>query len=203
MHPNFLFNFQIFLMKSVEIVGFKRANLGGKASQDLRNEANVPCVLYGKGVSVLFYAPMILFRELIYTPAAYTVRLNIEGDEYNAILQATQFHPVSDVLLHADFLLLHDDKKVKMTVPTRFIGISPGVQQGGKLVVKMKRITVKALPKDLPDDIEIDITGLALGKTFKIRDIKPQSYEIVNNPVLPVCSIDIPRALKGKQEATA
>ncbi len=190
-------------MKSVEIVGFKRANLGKKASYDLRNEANVPCVLYGKGVSVHFYSPMILFRELIYTPNAYTVLLNIEGDEYNAILQAAQFHPVSDVLLHADFLLLDEAKPVKMNVPTRFVGVSPGVQQGGKLVVKLKKITVKALPKNLPDDIEIDISGLALGKTFKVRDIKTNNYEIVNNGVLPVCSIDIPRALKGKQDTTA
>lgn len=190
-------------MKSVEIVGFKRANLGSKASQDLRNEALVPCVLYGKGVSVHFYAPMILFRELVYTPSAYTVRLNIEGDEYHAILQASQFHPVSDVMLHADFLLLDENKPVKINVPTRFVGTSPGIQQGGKLVVKLKKITVKALPKNLPDDIEIDISGLALGKTFKIRDIKPENYEIVNASVLPVCSIDIPRALKGKQDASA
>lgn len=188
-------------MKAVEIIGFKRANLGKKDAKSLREEANVPCVLYGGENQVHFYSPMILFRELVYTPEAHIVKLNIEGDEYDCILQDIQFHPVNEMILHADFLLLHQDKPVKMDVPVKFVGNSPGVQQGGKLVVKMKKAKIKALPKDLPDAITVDISDLALGKTVKVKDIKVEGFEILSSINNPVASIEIPRGLRGKTEA--
>jgi len=185
-------------MKSVEIIGYKRANLGKKESQDLRNDGNVPCVLYGGEEQVHFYSPMILFRDLVYTPEVHTVLLNIEGDEYDCILQDIQFHPVSETILHADFLKLKDDRPVKMDVPVKFVGNSPGIQQGGKLVVKLKKIKVKALPKNLPDYIEVDISKLELGKSIKVKDIVSQNYEILNAVTNPVASVEVPRAMRGK-----
>ena len=101
-------------MKSLEIIGFKRANLGKKESKDLRAEAMVPCVLYGGSEQVHFHAPMIMFRDLLYSPEVYQVNLNIEGDEYKAVVQASQFHPVNEMLLHVDFLEMNDNKEIKI-----------------------------------------------------------------------------------------
>jgi len=186
-------------MRTVEIIGYKRANLGKADAKKLRTESNVPCVLYGGEEQIHFYSPMILFRDLVYTPNAAFVKLNIEGDEYSAILQDVQFHPVSEVLLHADFLLLSDDKAIKMDIPVKFTGNSPGVVQGGKLVIKLRKVKIKALPQDMPDDITIDISKLELGKSIKVASIEAQNFEILNNPRVTVASVEIPRALKGME----
>src|SRR5688572_33079625 len=108
-------------MKSLEIIGFKRANLGKSESKRLREESMVPCVLYGGEEQVHFYAPMILFRDLVYSPEVYEVDLNIEGTHYKAVMQAIQFHPVNEMLLHVDFLLMNDNKEIKMDIPVKFV----------------------------------------------------------------------------------
>jgi large subunit ribosomal protein L25 len=185
-------------MKSVEILGFKREKTGKKNAKALRLDAQVPCVLYGGESEVHFHSPMIFFRDLVYTPNAHTVDLNIEGDEYKAILQDIQFHPVSEMILHADFLLLKEDKPVKVAVPVKFTGTAPGVQQGGKLVVKTKKLTIKALPKNLPDFITVDISGMELGKSIKVKDLMTEGFEILDAPSNPIVSIEIPRGLRGK-----
>ncbi|TAF64288.1 MAG: 50S ribosomal protein L25/general stress protein Ctc [Cytophagales bacterium] len=186
-------------MKSVEILGYKRANLKKSEVKQLREQANVPCVLYGGNEHVQFYAPMIFFRELIYTPDAYIVNLNVEGEEYKAVLQEVQFHPVSEIILHADFLVLDETKPVRMDIPVKIVGTSPGVQIGGKLVSKVRKLKVRALPKDLPENVIIDVSNLELGKSVKVKDIAKAGYEILNSPNIPVVSVEIPRALKGKQ----
>jgi large subunit ribosomal protein L25 len=185
-------------MKKLEIVGYKRANLGKKSAKDLRAETYVPAVLYGGTDQVHFYAPAILFRELIYTPDAYEVTLNIEGTEYRAILQETQFHPVNDQLLHADFLEI-TDKPIKIQVPLRFVGNSPGVLKGGKLVQKIQKLKVKGPADAIPDFIEVSIEGLDLGKSVKVSELKAEGFEILNPKANPVATIDIPRSLRGKQ----
>ncbi len=188
-------------MKTTELLGYKREELSKSSLKKLRAEAYVPCVLYGGEEPVHFSAPMILFRELVYTPDVYKVKLNIEGTEYDCILQDIQFHPVSDIILHADFLQLFDDKPVKMQIPVKFYGNSPGMQKGGKLISKLKRIKIKALPDNLPDYINVDISKLELGKSVKVKDIQPESYEILVAPSDPIASVEIPRALRGKQTA--
>jgi large subunit ribosomal protein L25 len=185
-------------MKSVEIVGFKRANLGKAYAKELREKAEVPCVLYGGKESVHFSVPMYLFRELIYTPEVKIVELNIEGDKYKAILQDAQFHPVSEMILHVDFLELKDDKEVKISVPVKVKGTAEGVTKGGKLNLKLRKIKIKALPKNLPDYVEVDVTNLDLGKSIKVGQLKPENYQILSVASVPVVSVDIPRALKGK-----
>ncbi|SFB82066.1 large subunit ribosomal protein L25 [Flexibacter flexilis DSM 6793] len=184
-------------MKSVEIIGFKRANLGKTEAKALRLESNVPCVLYGGNEQVHFYVPAILFRDLVYTPNAYTVSLNVEGKLFDAILQDIQFHPVNDMILHADFLVLDPAKEVKMNVPVRVEGTSVGVQKGGKLSVKLRKLTVKALPAALPDFVTVDVSALDLGKTIKVGQVKAEGFAILNAPNIPVVSIEIPRALKN------
>jgi large subunit ribosomal protein L25 len=184
-------------MKTVEIIGFKRANLGKKESADLRLEAQVPCVLYGNGEQVHFYAPMILFRDLVYTPEARMVDLNIEGTIYHAILQDIQFHSINDIILHADFLQLKDDREIKMDIPVKFIGTAPGVMKGGKMYVKLRKLAIKALPKNMPDEIEVDITALDLGKSVRVSEVKAKNFVVTNNPLNSIATIEVPRALRG------
>ena len=131
-------------MKTVEIIGYKRANLGKTESKKLRSESFVPCVVYGGKEQIHFSAPMILFRDLVYTPEARFVELNIEGKITKAILQDIQFHPVSEVILHADFLELFDNKLIKMSIPVVTHGTAPGIQSGGKLIMKMPKLMIKS-----------------------------------------------------------
>jgi large subunit ribosomal protein L25 len=187
-------------MKSVEIVGFKRANLGKTASKDLREKAEVPCVLYGGKEQVHFAVPMYLFRGLVYTPDAHIVDLNVEGKKFKAILQDIQFHPVNDIILHADFLELNEKKEVKMEVPVKVAGNSVGVAKGGKLIQKLRKVKISALPANLPDFVTIDVTELDLGKTVKVSSIVTDNYKILNPPSVPVVTIEIPRALKGQKD---
>ena len=187
-------------MKIVEIIGYKRANLGKTESKRLRGESFVPCVVYGGKEQIHFSAPMILFRDVVYTPEARFVELNIEGEIKKAILQDIQFHPVSEVILHADFLELFEDKPIKMSIPVVTQGIAPGIQTGGRLIMKTPKIMIKSLPKDMPESINVDISKLELGKTIKVGDLAPQEYEVLTNQLVSICSVDVPRAMKGKTE---
>ena len=186
-------------MQVVEIIGYKRANLGKKESNDLRVAANVPCVLYGGTEQIHFYSPMILFRPLIYSQDVFKVLLNIEGDTYEAFLQETQFHPVSDVLQHADFLLVREDKPMRIEIPVRFRGTAVGVTKGGKLVQKLSKVKIKGLPKNIPEFVEVDVTNLDLGKSVRVSEIPVGEFEILNTPAIPLGTVTVPRALKGKE----
>jgi large subunit ribosomal protein L25 len=187
-------------LKTHEIIGFKRANLGKATVKALREDSQVPCVLYGGESQIHFSVPMILFKNLVYTPEAHIAELNIEGTIYRAILQDIQFHPVNEIILHADFLLLNDKKEVKIEIPIKLTGNAPGVQKGGKLISKLRKVKIKSLPKNLPDFIEVDITGLDLGKSVRIGDIKTEGFTILNNPLVSIASVEIPRALRGKED---
>ena len=183
-------------MKKLEIVGYQRANLGRNESQAIRAEGNVPCVLYGGNEQVHFYAPAILFRDLLFTPNIYEVTLNIEGDIYVAVLQETQFHPVSEVLLHADFLEI-TDKPLKVAVPVRIVGNAPGVQKGGKLVVRVRKLRVRGMAANIPDFIDVNVSELDLGKSVRVGQIPIENLEMLEEASNPVASIEIPRALRG------
>jgi large subunit ribosomal protein L25 len=188
-------------MKSIEIIGFKRANLDSRELTQIREEGNVPCVVYGPGLKeqIHFYSPIILFRDLVYTPEVHMVDLNIEGTVIKAILREAQYHPVSEMILHADFLAFSDDTPIKMDIPVHFKGSSPGIMKGGKLEVKARTLSVKGLAKDLPDSISVDISKLDLGKSAKVSDLKAEKFEILSNPNVTIANIGIPRALRGKK----
>jgi len=187
-------------MKTLEIIGYKRANLGKSESKKLREESNVPCVIYGGEEQVHFHAPMILFRSLVYSPDIYFVELNIEGKTYNCILQDIQFHPVSEMILHVDFMELHEDKPIKMQVPCKFFGDSPGIRAGGKLMINTRTLLVRALPKDMPESIDLDISEITLGMTIKVREVEIDNFEIINSPQVSIASVSIPRAAKLDDE---
>ncbi len=187
-------------MKTVEIIGYKRANLGKAESKRLREEGMVPCVVYGGEKQIHFYAPMILFRELVYTDEAHFAMLTIEGESepLEAIIQDVQFHPVSEIIMHADFLQLFRGTPIKMNIPVHPVGQAPGISQGGKLIRKIKYLQVKALPKNMPEYIEVDVSGLGLGKSIKVGELEVGEYEILNSPLVTLAGIEVPRALKGK-----
>ena len=187
-------------MKTIEIIGYKRANLGKNESKKLRDEGNVPSVVYGGKEQIHFHSPMILFRDLVYTPGANFVQLNIEGEIKNAILQDIQFHPVSEIILHADFLELSENKKIKMEIPVKFLGDAPGVLQGGKILTRIRKLSILAYPKNMPEFIEIDISHLELGKSIKVEDILSEQYEILNSPLVSVVSVNIPRVTIEEEE---
>ncbi|WP_027003931.1 50S ribosomal protein L25/general stress protein Ctc [Hugenholtzia roseola] len=190
-------------MKTLEIVGWKRTDLGTKFSKQIRSEGNVPCVLYGGDEPVHFFAPMILFRDLIYTTSVHKVIVNVEGTIYEAILQDFQVHPVSEMLLHVDFLRLVPNKPVKLDIPVRLTGRPVGVQKGGRLAVKTRKVTVKATPENLPDSITIDISDLDLGKTVKVGHLPAEGFEILNSPSVSVASVVITRSVRKEQQEAA
>ncbi|HMJ68780.1 MAG TPA: 50S ribosomal protein L25/general stress protein Ctc [Cyclobacteriaceae bacterium] len=190
-------------MKTVEIIGYRRANLGKSDSQRVREEGNVPCVLYGGNEQVHFSAPMILFRDLVYTNEAHFVHLNVEGDECEAILQEVQFHPVSEILLHADFLRVSGDRKIKMQIPVRLIGLAPGVSKGGALVRKRASLKVYAFPKDMPDHIDVDVSELDFHHAVKVSDMKIDKLEFMDPKAAAIATVEVPRAAKMAAEDAA
>ncbi|MBS1557141.1 MAG: 50S ribosomal protein L25/general stress protein Ctc [Bacteroidetes bacterium] len=190
-------------MKTVEIIGYRRANLGKIDARKVREEGQVPCVLYGGDSQVHFYAPVILFRDLVYTNEAHFVHLNIEGEECQAIMQEIQFHPVSEIILHIDFLRISEDRKIKMQIPVRLVGKPKGVEKGGLLVRKRAALKVSALPKDMPDHIDIDCSDLDFHHAIKVVDMNVPNLEFLDPKQAAIASVEVPRAAKLVEETAA
>jgi large subunit ribosomal protein L25 len=190
-------------MKTIEIIGYKRANLGKSGSQKLRDEGLVPCVLYGGDQQIHFYSPMILFRELVYTNEAHFVHINIEGEESQAILQEVQFHPVSEIILHADFLKISEDRKIKMNIPARLVGQAPGVSKGGTLVRKRAALKVYGFPKDMPDHIDVNVSELDFHHAIKVGDMKMEGLEFLDPKQATIAAVEVPRSAKLAAEDAA
>jgi large subunit ribosomal protein L25 len=190
-------------MKTIEIIGYRRANLGKSDSKKLRAEGFVPCVLYGGNEQIHFYSPVILFRDLIYTNEAHFVHLNIEGEEAEGILQEVQFHPVSELIYHVDFLRISADRKIKMNIPARLVGTSPGVTKGGTLVKKRDSLKVYALPKDMPDHIDVDVSALDFHHAVKVCDLNIANLEFIDPKQASVAVVEVPRSAKMAAEEAA
>ncbi|HCY83411.1 MAG: 50S ribosomal protein L25/general stress protein Ctc [Xanthomarina sp.] len=182
-------------MKSITINGSQRESVGKKATKALRNAGQVPCVLYGGDKPVHFTADELAFSKLVYTPNAHTVVIALEnGDTYSAIMQDIQFHPVTEKILHIDFYQLFEDKPIMMEIPVHFVGNSKGVKAGGVLRKNSRRLRVKALPKNLPDFIEVDITPLKIGNKLYVTALENDAYKIMHPDNTVVCQIKRARA---------
>ncbi|NCW13074.1 MAG: 50S ribosomal protein L25 [Chitinophagia bacterium] len=190
-------------MKTITIEGHLRTENGKKAARQLRSQENVLGVIYGGAEEVNFYAPAKAFKSLVYTSEFQLADVNVDGKKYKCILKDLQFDKVSDALLHVDLLELVDNKKVVATLPLKMVGTSVGVKAGGKLIVKMKSLKVKALPKDLREFIECDITNLDLNGNIRVQDVKAPNMEIMNPPRIPVASVVLTRQLKQEESAAA
>lgn len=189
-------------MESVQVSGQLRTDLGKKASKNIRREGNVPAVLYGIGGPVHFTIKPLSVRDLIYSPEFKLAELEVDGKTYKAIVKDYQFHPVTDNLLHIDFLALQDGHPIKVQVPIVFEGVSPGVRNGGKLQVAVRRAKIKATPENLVDKLVLDISELKLGSAIRIRDIQPrEGVEIMNPGGTPVATVEVPRALRSAASA--
>jgi large subunit ribosomal protein L25 len=190
-------------MKTIEIIGYKRENLGKADSKKIREEGNVPCVLYGDNEQIHFHAPMILFRELVYTNEAHFVLVNIEGKEYKAIMQEVQFHPVSEIILHADFLRISEDRKIKMQIPVRLVGNAPGVSKGGTLIRKRASLKVYGFPKDMPDHIDVSVAELDFHHAVKVGDMNIAGLEFLDPKAAAIAAVEVPRAARMAAEDAA
>ncbi|MBK6500499.1 MAG: 50S ribosomal protein L25 [Saprospiraceae bacterium] len=185
-------------MTSVEIQGNTRSEFGKKGSKVDRNNGNIPAVMYGGNDVIHFTVTPAAVKHLIYTPDFKLADLEIDGKHYRAILKSVQFHPVTDQILHIDFLRLIDKPPIKVEIPLRFKGVSPGVKVGGKLIQQLRKIKIKTTPEFLVDELKADISKLELGQALRVREvIIPNGVEIINNPATPVALIEIPRALKA------
>ena len=189
-------------MKTITIEGQLRTEHGKKAARQIRSQENVPGVIYGGAQEVNFYAPAKAFKPLVYTGEFQLADVKVDGKTYRCILKDLQFDKISDTLIHVDLLELVEDKKVIATLPLKFVGTSVGVKGGGKLVIKMKSLNVKTLPKYLKETIEVDITNLELNENIRVEDVKDPNYEIMNSPRIPIASVVMTRQLK-QEEATA
>ncbi|MDO5760433.1 MAG: 50S ribosomal protein L25/general stress protein Ctc [Bacteroidota bacterium] len=165
-------------MKTVSMSGSLRENVGKKDTKALRSEGKVPCVLYGgKDEQIKFSVPNKDFIPLLFTPDTNYVKINIDGKEHNAILQDIQYHPVNDEVLHADFLRIFDDKPIKIAVPVKTTGTAPGVLQGGKLNLKMRKVRLYGLPNSIPQEVVLDISKLNIGQGIKVSEISIPEVE--------------------------
>lgn len=168
-------------MKSISINGSKRESVGKKATKALRNAGQVPCVVYGGNEPLHFSAPELAFKNLVYTADAHTVEIEIDGGEkVKAILQDIQFHPVTDRILHIDFYQIFDDKEVTMNIPVHIVGNSKGVRNGGVLRKTNRVLRVKALPDNLPDYLEADITELKIGNKLYVGALASEEFTIMH-----------------------
>ena len=166
-------------MKSIELKGTLRKDLGKSSSKNLRKQDQIPCVLYGNGENVHFHTHENSFKEIVYTPNAYLVTIDVEGKQYQSVLRDIQYHPVSDKILHVDFFQVHEKEPVWMRVPVVLQGSAIGVINGGRLVQKMRKVRIKGLPSVLPDELKIDISKLAIGKSIKIADLSIEGLEFL------------------------
>ena len=191
-------------MKSIAMFGYLRDGVGKSNTKVIRNEGKVPCVLYGGGKeSINFSMYSADFKQLVYTPNTFKVKLDIDGTIYRAILKDMQFHPVNDSILHADFQEIDENKEVIIGVPVKLVGNSVGVRAGGKLAVKANKLNVKALPKHLPDFIEVNIDNLEIGKAIKVGEVKVENMILLDAPNNPVVTVKTTRAAQEEAKAAA
>jgi large subunit ribosomal protein L25 len=188
-------------MKTIEIKAVSRDQFGKKSSNSLRAEGNVPCVMYREKENLHFYAHESAFRGLIYTPSVYLVNLVVDGTGYSAVMKDIQFHPVTDKVLHIDFMQVSEGKPVTLDIPLKVTGDSAGVKAGGKLRIKRRLLKVKGLTENLPDHLEIDITNLGIGQSIKIGDLSYENLEIIDNKRAMVVSVEVSRISLKDEEA--
>ena len=189
-------------MNTVAISGALRTNLGKKGAKADRNEGKIPCVLYGGEQNIHFTVTHNDIKSLIYTADFNVAEITGDGNVYKTFLKSYDMHPVTDSLTHIDFIELVDGTPVKVDIPVRFKGDSPGVKLGGKLLQSIRRVTVKTLPENLVDELFVDISELELGFAVRVRDIEaPDSVQIMNTGATPVAIVEVPRALRSATAA--
>ncbi|ADQ79369.1 LSU ribosomal protein L25P [Paludibacter propionicigenes WB4] len=188
-------------MKTFDLKGTVRTDLGKKATKAERTVDNVPCVLYGVAENVHFTTTVSEIRKLVYSPEVFVVNLEIGGKVTKAIMKALQFHPVTDKVLHMDFLAITEDKPVVVNLPVKLEGLAEGVKAGGKLALEMRNLKVKGLYTQIPENIVIDVTELGLGKSIQVAKVSVPNLEILNAKNAVVAQVKLTRAARGAAAA--
>lgn len=190
-------------MKEFALNGQKRETVGKKASKLLRKEGLIPCNLYGesvvdgKPVAMSFAIPMAELRKVIYTPTVYVVNLNIDGESHKAVIKELQFHPVTDAVLHVDFYEVSETKPITIGIPVKLNGLAQGVRDGGKLNLSIRKINVTAPYGRIPEELDIDVTALELGKSIKVGELSFEGLELATPAEVVVCSVKTTRASRS------
>ena len=190
-------------MKTIAISGSPRENVGKRDAKELRYQGKVPAVLYGGKTQTHFAVEAADLKELVYTPDIHFVDLDIAGTKPQAIVQDIQFHPLNEKVQHIDFLELNDKKPVAIEIPVKLTGTSPGVKVGGKLIQKLRKLRVKALPKDVPQYVEVSIESLEVGKSVRVGELKFDGFSILNNADDTIVSVIMSRALRQAEQEAA
>ncbi|MBE8722357.1 50S ribosomal protein L25/general stress protein Ctc [Sphingobacterium pedocola] len=190
-------------MKSIAISGSARQNVGKRDAKELRYQGQVPAVLYGGKEQTHFSVSAADLKAVLYTPEVIFIDLDINGTKTRAIVQDAQFHPLTDLVRHVDFLQLSDDKEVSINIPVKLTGTSPGVKLGGKLVQKLRKLRVKALPNNLPQEIEVPLESLEVGKSFRVDQVKVENAKVLNNSDDTIVSVIMSRALRQAEQEAA
>ena len=196
-------------MKEINVSGKKRTDLGKKASRVLRKEGMVPCNLYGeakkdgKPVAYAFTSSMSELRKIVYTPHIYVINLNIDGESHTAIIKEMQFHPVTDALLHIDFFEVNDKKPITVGIPVKLVGLAQGVRDGGRMNLSIRKINVTAPYQQIPEHLDVNVTGLAIGKSIKVGQLNYENLELSTGKDVVVCSIKMTRQAAASTEQVA
>lgn len=190
-------------MKSIAISGSVRQNVGKRDSKELRYVGNVPAVLYGGSTQTHLSVSAADLKAVLYTPEVVFIDLHLDGKTVKAIVQDAQFHPLTDLVTHIDFLELNDEKEVTINIPVKLTGTSPGVKLGGKLVQKLRKLRVKALPGDLPQEIEVPMESLEVGKSFRVAQVVLENAKVLNNSDDTIVSVIMSRALRQAEQEAA
>ncbi len=189
-------------MKTLEIKGALRQGLGKKESKDLRKQGIIPCVMYGGEKNLHFSAHENQFKKLIYTPDVFLVKLEVEGQSFDAVMQDIQFHPVTDSIIHIDFVQVFPDKKVTVNLPVVLTGSSVGIRAGGKLRQRRRNLKVNGLIKDMPDRLEVDLSDLDIGESMKVGDLNYDNLDVLDPARAMVVGVVSSRLIsKGMEEA--
>lgn len=191
-------------METVSVKGEKRTDGGKVATKNLRNQGRIPCVVYGGDTNVSFSTVKKEVKPLVYTSDFKLAEVSIDGEVHKCILKDIVFHPVTDEIVHMDFLKLTPGHSVKVEVPLEFVGVSPGVIKGGKLIPQIRRIKIKSTPENLVDKLTVDISNLELGDAVRVKEIfEVEGVEVINNGAIPVATVEVPRALKSAEAEEA
>ncbi len=196
-------------MKEIDVTGQKRVELGKKATKALRKEGLVPCNLYGlaekdgKPEALAFAISEKEVRKIVYTPHIYVINLIIDGESHTAILKELQFHPVTDAVLHIDFLEVNDQKPITIGIPVKLVGLAQGVKDGGRMNLSIRKIAVTAPYQQIPEHLDVDVTNLHIGKSIKVGELSFDGLEIATSKEVIVCTIKMTRSAKSAMAASA
>ena len=187
-------------MKSVSLSGTLRAYVGKKDAKKSRKEGKIPCVIYGGESQIHFTLPELAVDKIIFTPEVFILNITIDGKEYQTILQDIQYHPVTDKVIHVDFLEITKGKDVVVGLPVKFVGVAPGIIKGGKLQVKYRKLRVKGNIDNMPEFIELDVSKLDLGNSIKVRDLSLDNLKVIETLNAVVVQVKMARGAQAGDE---